>query len=111
MLFTSTTPSLQGDRIMLYLDEREARHDAQDGQAIFGVAVGLDSSGRRLRSVAADNPIDDPLWGTPAYFEDYQRIVARGPIPDELFTPVLPAYHTDKLFTCHEFGLNIMCTC
>lgn len=100
MLFTSTTPARQGDRITLYLDPREARHDARDGRTIFGVAVGLDPSGRRLNRVALDDPADDPLWGTPAYFEDFQRIVARGPIPDELFTPLLPIYPSEEALGC-----------
>lgn len=88
MLFTATTPARQGDRILLYLDQNEARCEARDGQPIFEVAVGLDASGRRLTSLGVPDTWNDPNWATPAYFEDSGRIMARGPIPGELFAPM-----------------------
>src|SRR4051812_20244177 len=69
MLFTSTTPARQGDRILLYLDPDRARDDARDGQTIFEVAVGLDASGGRLTSVGLADERGGADWATPAYFE------------------------------------------
>ena len=100
MLFTSTVPALQGDRIMLYLDSREARRASGDGRTVFGVAVDLDASGRRLTSLPAHATAEDPLWGTPAYFEDFRRIVARGPIPSQLFTLLPLGYIHEENRSC-----------
>jgi len=109
MLFTTTTPTHQGDRITLYLELDEARDDARDGRTIFEVAVGLDLSGHRLTSDSAHKPAHDSLWGTPAYFEDFQRIVARGPIPDALFTPVAAAYPQEMVSICSNFNIAFSC--
>jgi hypothetical protein len=106
MLFTTTTPSHQGDRITLYLELDEARDDARDGGTIFEVAVGLDLSGHRLTSDSAHKPSHDPLWGTPAYFEDFQRIVARGPIPDTLFTPIENIYPQEMVSMCSGYQIT-----
>ena len=68
------------------------REQARDGRPIFEVAVGLDASGRRLRGVGFPDDANDPDWATPAYFEDFGRIMARGPIPGELFSPLALAH-------------------
>jgi hypothetical protein len=88
MLFTTTTPAAQGDRILLYLDPFAARAEASDSRTVFEVAVDLDASGRRLRGVGSPEVATDPEWATPAYFEDFGRIMARGSIPGELFAPI-----------------------
>ena len=85
MFFTATTPTSQGDRIVLFLDPDEARRDARDGQTIFGVAVELDASRRRLTAGPGRGPAADPDWATSAYHEHFGRVMARGPIPFELF--------------------------
>lgn len=88
MLFTTTTPASQGDRILLFVDPMDAREEAPDRRTIYEVAVDLDASRRRLRGVGFPEASTDPDWATPAYFEDYGRIMARGPIPGELFAPI-----------------------
>jgi len=85
MLFTATTPTTQGDRIVLFADPDDARKDAGDGRTIFGVAVELDASRRRLTPRRELGTATDPDWATSAYLEHFGRVMARGPIPSELF--------------------------
>lgn len=85
MLFTATTPTSQGDRIVLHLDPDEARKEAIDGATIFGVAVALDVSRRRLKPHLEGGSSADPDWTTAAYLEHFGRVMARGPIPRDLF--------------------------
>ncbi len=85
MLFTATTPTSQGDRIVLFADPDDARKDARDGKTIFGVAVELDASRRRLTPRGELARSADPDWATSAYLEQFGRVMARGPIPFELF--------------------------
>jgi len=89
MLFTATSPARQGDRILLFLDPQHARASTQDGQPIFGVAVGLDPAGRSLSGEAPPDAAEDPNWTTPAYLEDFQSVMARGPIPGAYFFPLV----------------------
>lgn len=86
MLFTATAPAAQGDRILLFVDPVEARGHAPDGHSIFGVAVELDASRRRLTT--AGNPGEPGAWATQAYLEQHGRVIAKGPIPDVLFLGV-----------------------
>ena len=85
MLFTATLPCSQGDRIVLFDDPDDARRHAGDDRTIFEVAVDLDISRRRLTSRNYPETASDPDWATPAFLEQYGRVMARGPIPGELF--------------------------
>ncbi len=86
MLFTSTRPDAQGDRILLYFDPEHAKADSAEGHAILAVDVALDASRRRLSTPPQRGGAGlDPAWTTAAYLESFDRIVARGPLPDALF--------------------------
>jgi hypothetical protein len=86
MLFTSTSPDAQGDRIVLYFDPEQAKADSAEGHVILGVDVALDASCRRLSIGPQRGRVDlDPDWTTAAYLEDFDRVVARDPLPDALF--------------------------
>lgn len=80
MLFATTNPDSQGDRVLLYFDPTRARAEARDGRTIFGVVADLDASRRRVAAPDGSAGLDLP-WSAPAYLEGFDRVVARGPIP------------------------------
>jgi hypothetical protein len=85
LLYTTTPPDQQVDRIRLYPNPEAARADANDELTIHGVAVHLDRGDHRIIPLWTDPQLFDPAWMTPAELLADGSIIARGPIPTPLF--------------------------
>jgi hypothetical protein len=89
MLYTSTSPAEQTDRIRLYPTPLAARGEIGDGPALFAVAVRLGARWHHLVPLWTDAGSFDPTWTTPAELHADGSITAKGPIPDSLFAACL----------------------
>lgn len=85
MLFTATSPAHQGDRILLFPRRADAGDAADPGGPIFAVCVHFDGVSRRIIPAEGRKSAVDPTWSAPAYLVNPRAIIARGPLPAELY--------------------------
>ena len=85
LLYTTTSPDCQGDRIRLYPSPEAARSGVNDSRLVHGVAVVLDRGDHRIIPTWTDPQIFDSAWMTPAELLADGSIIAKGPIPAPLF--------------------------
>src|SRR5437016_5114813 len=84
MLFTSTDPARQADRIYLY-PRADAAMATGEGRSVYRVAVRFDVGGRRVVPLWPGRVWIDPAWAAPAELHADGSITAKGPIPCALF--------------------------
>jgi hypothetical protein len=85
LLYTTTPPDHQVDRIRLHPSPEAAGAEANDDLTIHGVAVHLDRGDHRIIPLWTDPQVFDPAWMTPAELLADGSIIAKGPIPAPLF--------------------------
>lgn len=84
MLYTSTSPAENYDRIRLF-PSIEAALVLSRGGAVQPVALGLDVGMRRVVPLWTDPWLFDPTWTSPVQLHPDGSVTARGPIPKPLF--------------------------